>query len=291
MTENLIVLNKCSKTIRDKKIKQKGESYLGMFNSNGQGYSLSDIAAVTEGNNNGGWGNNGDWWILLLFLFAFGGFGGYGFGGGRNGGGVGGSGAATRGDLDYMNLDSGIRGIQQGLCDGFYAMNTGMLNGFTGVQNAITTGFHGVDTALCNLGYQTQAGINSINVANMQNTNALSRQLADCCCENRAAIADVKYQMAANNCALQNTMANNTRDIIDSQRESTRSILDFLVSDKLSTLQTENQNLKLKASQAEQNNYLVNALRPSPIPAYTVPSPYQYQTYGCGCTNPCGNLY
>ena len=98
-----------------------------------------------------------------------------------------------------------------------------------------------------------------------------------------------KYQMATNNCALQNTMANNTRDIIDSQRESTRSILDFLVSDKLSTLQTENQNLKLKASQAEQNNYLVSALRPSPVPAYTVPSPYQYQTYGC--TNPCGNLY
>ena len=131
----------------------------------------------------------------------------------------------------------------------------------------------------------------------MQNTNALQtqiancccgleRQLADCCCENRAAIADLKYTMATNNCALQNTMANNTRDIIDAQRESTRNILDFLVSDKLSTLQTENQNLKLKASQAEQNNYLVNALRPAPVPAFTVPAPYQYT--GCGSYNACG---
>lgn len=257
-----------------------------MFNSS-NGYSLSDIAAVTEGTNgNNGWGNN-DWWIILLFLFAFGGFGRGGFGG------YGGAGSndipVSRGDLDFSGLDSSVRGIQQGLCDGFYAMNTGMLNGFTGLQNAITTGFHGVDTALCNLGYQTQAGINSINVGMMQNTNALTSQIANCCCENRAAIADVKYQMATNNCALQNTMANNTRDIIDAQRESTRSILDFLVSDKLNTLQTENQSLKLKASQEAQNNYLISALRPSPVPAYTVPSPYQFQYFGYnGCNTACG---
>lgn len=268
-----------------------------MFNSNGSGYSLSDIAAVTEGQNGSrlGWGNNGDWWIVLLFLFAFGGWGGRGGFGGYGGTPV------TRGELDFTNLDSSIRGVQQGLCDGFYAMNTGMLNGFTGVQNAVMTGFHGVDNALCTLGYQTQAEINGINVANMQNTNALQtqlancccgleRQLADCCCENRAAIADIKYTMATNNCALQNTMANNTRDIIDAQRENTRSILDFLVSDKLTTLQTENQNLKLKASQAEQNNYLVNALRPAPIPAFAVPAPYHFTgcgnygyNTGCGC--------
>jgi hypothetical protein len=262
-----------------------------MFNGNG-GYSLSDIAAVTEGTNgNGGFGNWGDgWWIILLFLFA-GGWGGRGFGG--FGGGTGGTGdlPVTRGELDFSNLDSSIRGVQQGLCDGFYAMNTGMLNGFTGTQNAIMTGFHGVDNAICTLGYQTQAGINGINVANMQNTNAitaqlsggfggLERQLADCCCENRAAIADLKYTMATNTCATNNTIANATRDIIDNQNATTRSILDFLVSDKLTTLQTENQNLKLKASQAEQNNYLIEALRPCPVPAYPVCAPYY--------ANPCG---
>lgn len=261
-----------------------------MFNGNG-GYSLSDIAAVTEGTNgNGGFGNGwGDgWWIILLFLFA--GWGGRGFGGGFGGGGAGDM-PVTRGELDYSNLDSSIRGVQQGLCDGFYAMNTGMLNGFGNLQNAIMTGFHGVDNAICTLGYQNQAGINSVNVANMQNTNAittqlaggfggLERQIADCCCENRAAIADIKYTMATNNCATQNAIAGAARDILDGQRESTRSILDFLVSDKLQTLQTENQNLKLKASQAEQNNYLIDALRPCPVPAYPVCAPYY--------ANPCG---
>ncbi len=264
-----------------------------MFNGNG-GYSLSDIAAVTEGTGgNGGFGNGwGDgWWIILLFLFA--GWGGRGFGGGF-GGGSGGGGSdmpVTRGELDYSNLDSSIRGVQQGLCDGFYAMNTGMLNGFGNIQNTLMDGFHGVDNAICTLGYQTQAGINSVNVNNMQNTNAISRQLADCCCgierqiadcccENRAAIADIKYTMATNACATNTAIANATRDIIDGQRESTRSILDFLVSDKLQTLQTENQNLKLKASQAEQNNYLIEALRPCPVPAYPVCAPYYAN--GCG---------
>lgn len=259
-----------------------------MFNGQG-GYSLSDIAAVTDGaNGNGGFGNWGDgWWIILLFLFA-GGWGGRGFGGFGGGGfpGIGGT-PVTRGELDFSNLDSSIRGVQQGLCDGFYAVNTGMLNGFAGVQNSLMTGFHGVDNAICTLGYQTQAGINGVNVANMQNTNAitgqmatgfngLERQLADCCCENRAAIADVKYTMATNNCATQNAIANATRDIVDNQNAATRSILDFLVTDKIATLQTENQNLKLKASQAEQNNYLIEALRPAPVPAFPVCAPYQF---------------
>ena len=82
-------------------------------------------------------------------------------------------------------------------------------------------------------------------------------------------------------------MCNNTRDIIDNQNANSRAVLDFLVNDKLATLQAENQNLKLKASQSEQNTYLVNALRPCPIPAYNVPNPfccYGYQQANtCGC--------
>lgn len=257
-----------------------------MFNTNG-GYSLSDIAAVTEGGNrNGfGWGDNA-WWIILIFLFAFGGWGG-GFGGWGNGG-V--SGALTRSELDFTNLDSSIRGVQQGLCDGFYAMNTGMLNGFSGLQGSIMTGFHGVDNAICTLGYQNQSGLNAMNLANVQSTNAiqnqlaggfngLERQLADCCCENRAAIADVKYTMATDTCAVQNSITTSARDIIDNQNANSKAILDFLVQDKIQTLQTENQNLKLKASQEAQNNYLVNVLRPSPVPAFPVCAPYQFS--GC----------
>lgn len=279
-----------------------------MFNSMG-GYSLSDIAAVSGNNrNNDGWGDGaGAWWIIILFLFVFCGWGNNGFGGGY-GNGAGLQGALTRADLcqdmNFQGLENGVRGIQQGLCDGFYAQNTNILNGFAGVQNSLTNGFAGVDNAVCTLGYQTQQGINAINVAGMQNTNllenainantvagmqntnAIQAQLAECCCNTRAGFKDVAYDMATNTCALQNTIQNTTRDIIDNNNANTRSILDFLVQDKISTLQTENQNLKLAASQAAQNSYLVDQLRPCPIPAYVTCNPWA-TNYGVGY-NSCG---
>ena len=204
-----------------------------MFNTGTTGYSLSDIAAATDGNRNDGFGGDGGaWWIIILFLFVFCGWGGNGFGNR----GFAGEAALTRADLcqdmNFGQLENGVRGIQQGLCDGFYAMNTGMLNGFAGVQNTLTNGFAGVDNAVCTLGYQTQAGINSVNVAgmqntnaiqqdinantvaNMQNTNAIQTQLAQCCCDNRAGQKDIQYQMATDTCAVQNTIQNTTRDII-----------------------------------------------------------------------------
>lgn len=298
-----------------------------MFNYGncGTGYSLADIAAATGNDRNGNdgmWNDGGAWWIIILFLFVFCGWGGNGFGGGFGNNGA--SGALTRGelcqDMNFSDLEAGVRGVQQGLCDGFYAMNTGMLNGFAGVQQSLANGFSGVDNAICTLGYQTQAGINSVNVAGMQNTNAIQQsindvnvgnmvntnalqgaikdntfagiqntnaiqtQLAECCCENRAAIADVKYTMATDTCAINNAIANSTRDMIDNQNANTRSILDFLVQDKISSLENENAGLRLAASQEKQNNYLVNALRPCPIPAYQVANPFCCQpNYGCGC--------
>lgn len=293
-----------------------------MFNYGNGGYSLADIAAATGRDGRDGYGDgfmgNGAWWIIILFLFVFCGWGNGGFGGfGGNGAGL--QGALTRADLcqdmNFSQMENGIRGIQQGLCDGFYAQNTNLLNGFASVQNALTNGFAGVDNAVCTLGYQTQAGINSVNVANMQNTNAIQRdifdntvgnmqntnaiqaQLAQCCCDNRAGQKDIEYRMATDTCAIQNTVQNTTRDIIDNANCNTRSILDFLVQDKISTLQAENQNLKLAASQAAQNNYLVEQLRPCPIPAYITCSPYQSSYgiglnngygYGCGCG--CNNV-
>lgn len=294
-----------------------------MFNSNG-GYSLSDIAAVTGQNgngSNGGWGDEGGaWWIIILFLFVFCGWGNNGNGWGNNGG-SGAQSALTRGelcqDMNFADLETAVRGVNSGLCDGFYAMNTGMLNGFSGIQQSLQSGFAGVDNAVCTLGYQTQAGINSVNVAGMQNTNAITNainnsdvnamqntyaitnainaanvnanqnataiqtQIAQCCCDNKAQLCDLKYDLATDNCALQTTIANTTRDVIDNANANTRSILDFLVQDKISTLENENQALRLSASQQAQNNYLVNALRPAPVPAFAVPAPYQFS--GCGC--------
>lgn len=277
-----------------------------MFNTGTTGYSLSDIAAVTDGNRNDGFGGEGGaWWIIILFLFVFCGWGGNGFGNR----GAAGEAALTRADLcqdmNFGQLENGVRGIQQGLCDGFYAMNTGMLNGFAGIQNTLTNGFAGVDNAVCTLGYQTQAGINSVNVAgmqntnaiqqdinantvaNMQNTNAIQTQLAQCCCDNRAGQKDIQYQMATDTCAVQNTIQNTTRDIIDNANCNTRSILDFLVQDKISTLESENQTLRLAASQTAQNQYLVDQLRPCPVPAYVTCNPWA-ASYGIGLNNGCG---
>jgi hypothetical protein len=238
-----------------------------MFNTTGNGYTLSDIAAVSGRSGNGGWGEDGSWWIILLFMFAFGGWGNGGFGGNRNG-------ATTREEIAYgfdMNgLENGVRGIQQGLCDGFYAMNTGMLNGFSNIQNSLCQGFSGVNTAI-NTGVNTISG----QLFNMAADSAM------CCCQTQREIergfADTNYNLATQSCDTRRAISDAARDIVDNQNNNTRSILDFLTQDKISTLQAENQALRFAASQSAQNAYLVNELKQCPVPAYVVPNPY------CGC--------
>ena len=238
-----------------------------MFNGNG-GYSLSDIAAVSGRNGNGGFGDGDGWWIILLFLLGFG-----------NGGWGGNRGATTREEVAYgfdMNgLENGVRGIQQGLCDGFYAMNTGMLNGFSGIQNTLCQGFAGVNAGMNQNAVDITAGI-----------TALGTQLGQCCCDTRyemaRGFADLGYNMATQACDTRRAIADSTRDIIDSNNAGVRSILDFLTQDKIASLTAENQSLKFAASQSAQNAYLVNALKePCPVPAYVVANPNCCYT-GCG---------
>ena len=218
----------------------------------------------------GGGGIAGIIWIIVIAALFGGGFGwGGGFGGGFGGaGGAGFQGIATRADINegfaLNGITTGITAIQQGICDSTYALN-----------NALTSGFHGVE----------------------QGFNRLSGELASCCCENRAAIADLKYTMATENCATRNQMATATRDIIDSQNAGTRAILDFLTQDKISTLTAENQSLKFAASQAQQNAFftanqeaqtaeIIRRLgRDCPVPAYVVPNP------NCCYGNPTGVGY
>lgn len=260
--------------------------------------SPADIRACTCNDGNGyNNGFGGDGWWAILFLFAlWGGWGngGFGFGGGNGFA----SGALTRADLcqdmNFNQLENGVRGIQQGICDSTFALN-----------NSIMNGFHGVDNAICNLGYQTQQGFNSTNIALMQGQNALQAQIAQCCCDNRAGQADIKYQMATDTCAIQNTIQNTTRDVIDNNNANTRAVLDFLVQDKISNLQNENNALRLAASQDRQNALLttamsaqtaqiINTLNPTPVPSYVVPNPnccYNAQVAfnNCGgCNNGCG---
>jgi hypothetical protein len=253
-------------------------------------YSLSDIAAATGNgrNNDGMFGGDGAWWLIVLFLFVFCGWGNNGWGNNGNGGGYAAT-AATQADIqrgfDNSAVISKLDGINSGLCDGFYAMNNGML-----------TGFNGINTNIMQTGFGIQQAINADTVANMQNTNALQAQLANCCCETREAIQGVNYNMAQNTCALQNTMNNSTRDILDNQNSNTRAILDYLCQKETADLRAENQALKLAASQSAQNAYiaanqeaqtaeLIRRINPMPVPSYVVPAPYPYS--GCGCNTGC----
>lgn len=217
---------------------------------------------VTPANGSGngfGFGGDGAWFLIILFLFAFCGWGGNGWGNsGKSGGVVDGYVLAS----DFSNIERKMDIINGGLCDGFYAVN-----------NTLLTGFGNAELSRAN----QQAAL-------MQQLSAMQMQAANCCCENRAAIAQVRYDMATQACDTRNTVQNATRDIIDANNQNSRAILDFLTQSKLSDLQAENQGLKLAASQAAQNSYLVSQLRPSPIPAYTVQNPYCCNQFaGCGC--------
>lgn len=200
------------------------------------GYSLADIAAATgnNGRNNDGFGNDGNWaWVLIFLIFALGGFGrnGYGFGGGTGVGATDNYVLASDFATLQRQMDSGfdrignrIENVNNGLCDGFYAMNTSMLNGFGGVQQALCQGFSGINQAIATNGYETRLG-----------TQALGSQLANCCCDIKEGIQGVNFNMAQNTCALQNTMNMNTRDIIESNNANYRALHDEIVANKLET--------------------------------------------------------
>ena len=278
-----------------------------MFSKNG-GYSLSDIAAVT-GNNNGrnGGAFGDDWaWIIILLLCGWGngGWGNGGFGGGNGGGGrdsyhYGYPCATTldvRDAVDQQTLISKLDQQTYGLADSTYALN-----------NAIITGFHGVDNAICTLGYQNQAGF-----------TALGTQLAECCCDTRAAIKDGVTQSVMNTNAIQTQIANcccdlekaNMQNRFDAQTYNCNTlqaidklgdrIIDFMTQDKIATLTAENQSLKFAASQAAQNAFitanqeaqtaeLIRRLSdPCPVPAYVVPNPNCCYDARVSFTNGCG---
>lgn len=217
----------------------------------------------------GGFGGDGAWWIIILFLFVFCGWGGNGWGnsGVNSGGVVDGYVLAS----DFSNIERKIDSVNDGLCNGFY-QQAQLVNG---TNMAMANGFAQAELSRSN----QQAAL-------MQQLNAMQMQAANCCCENRAAIAQVRYDMAAQACDTRNTVQNATRDIIDANNQNSRAILDFLTQSKLSDLHTENQNLKLAASQAAQNNYLISQLRPCPAPAYITCNPWAGSGYG-GCGSGC----
>ena len=245
-----------------------------MFSSNCM--SPADMAAVMGTNNRGnndGFGYASDWIIWLIVIAAI--FGnGWGFGGfGGNGGGFNspvGQGSLTRADVDAALSTQGIE------------------SGITGIGTQLCNGFNGVNS----------------NIAN------LASQMASCCCDLKQGQGEINYNMAAQTNILQNTVNNNGnaiqqalnsgfRDVIDAQNAGTQRIVDLFTQDKIQSLQTELQSAQLQLSNAAQTNNIVNALRPTPVPAYPVLSPYTSivnptgfafgVNNGCGCGyNACG---
>nr|DAL09011.1 MAG TPA_asm: hypothetical protein [Bacteriophage sp.] len=271
------------------------------------GLSASDVALLSGNNgrnNDGMFGDNWAWIIVLFLIFAFGGWGnGFGFNGGN---GSNGSGALDNYVLasdfatiqrqlsdGFNDLTSQSRYIQNGLCDGFYnqaqlinGVNSNIAGSTAALQNTLCQGFNGVNQGITINGYESRNAIQGV-----------SSQLASCCCNLRSDIQGVNYNLATNTCALQNTMNTNTRDIVDTVNANYRALHDEIVANRIedknaqiAAQQNEINSLRLSASQANQNQYLINQLKPCASPAYIVPNPNCCYNYNVtGCCNGCGN--
>ena len=261
------------------------------------------VAPMYGGNGNGGFGfgDGNGWWILLLFILMGGwgnGFGGYGNGGLANDAAVmypwmNQSNQINGGFRDQM-LNTSINGIQQSITSGFGDVQTALCGGFAGVNASI----NGAQNAITQQMYSNQ-------IADMQQNFALQTQLAQCCCDNRAGLADVKYTIATENCADRAAISDGIRDVITAQTANTQSILDKLCALELDGYKRENDNLRqqlnmsqLAASQTAQNalisqgfanevDALYNRLNSCPVPTTPVygrtPIFTCNQNTGCGC--------
>ena len=245
--------------------------------------------AVGRDSTNGGYGNgmfgNDAWWIIILLLF---GYGRNGFGGGY-GNGVGENYVLA---TDFATIERKLDSVNSGICDSTFALN-----------NTINGNFRTLDNAICNLGYQA-----------LQNTNAIQSQLAQCCCDTRSAIKDVNTGIERNGWTLSKQISDSFCDVekmnmqnrFDAQAYNCNTlqaidkvgdrIIDYLANEKTQALRDENFALRLQASQAKQNEFLISRLgEKCPEPAYIVQPPQQvtfptnccgtvnYASNGCGC--------
>jgi hypothetical protein len=263
-----------------------------MMEDNGfaTGYAVGrDSTSGGYGNGNGFFGN--DWaWIVILLLFGYGGRGFGGFGGGYGaGGGVGENYVLA---TDFATIERKLDGINNGICDATFQLT-----------NTLNSNFRNVDNAICTLGYQA-----------LQNTNAIQTQLSDCCCGIKGEIKDVAYGNERNAWTLSKQISDcccdlekmNMQNRFDAQAYNCNTlsaidkvgdrIIDYLANEKTQALRDENFALRLAASQAKQNEFLIARLgEKCPEPAYIVQPPQQvtfptnccgtvnYASNGCGC--------
>lgn len=257
--------------------------------------SAADVAAVVGNNRNDGY-NNGmfgnDWaWIIILLLFGWGrnGFGGFGGGYGAGASAPCATQADVRTAVDQQTLISKIDQQTYGIADTFTALNNTLNNNFRSIDNAICTlGYQGAQHAnslsaqMAQCCCDTRAAIQDNTTQGVFNTNTLSRQISDCCCDLEKMDMQNRFDAQAYNC--------NTLQAIDKLGDR---IIDHLNAEKTQALRDENQALRLAASQAKQNQYLIDQIKPCPIPAYITCNPYAASygygyNNGCGCNSGCG---
>ncbi len=248
------------------------------------------LAGKSDSNNNcGGYGGMWAEWIPLILIFGLLGYGngGFGFGGGGGGGAGAYVGAEVQRGFDNRTVVSKLDGITNGISDATYALN-----------NSIMSGFHGVDNAVCTLGYQTQQGINNISAQIAQtscgiersidrnttqgvmNTNAIQQQISACCCDLEKTNLQNRFDAAQ--------ATNSTLLAIDKLGDR---IVGYMAAKEEQNLRDEVQAYRLKASQEAQNQYLINQLRPCPVPAYITCNPFAASYgmgYGVGYGGGCG---
>ena len=245
---------------------------MALTDENGVGTTMlvSPTGYAGNGNNGFGFGEGGGFWILLLFILM-GGWGN-GFGGGFGGG-----------DLyPWMNNSQNIN-------DGFRDQMLGTQ--INSIQNGITSGFGDVQNALCSGFAGVQNTMNQNTMADMERSFSVQSALQNCCCENRAATADLKYTVATEACADRAAISDALRTVIAESNSNTQKILDRMCQQEIDALkaqnialQNQNNMLNLAASQTAQTaqliadntaqtQYIVNRVAPYPIPAYTVANP------------------
>ena len=238
---------------------------MSLFDGNGSGLSAADVAAVT-GNNGFGMNGDGAWWLIVLFLFAMGNNGwGNGFGGNNS----------------------------------FYPYQSDLQRGFD--QQSVMSGINGITSALASA--EVSRCNSQTNILQALNNIGMAQQ--NCCCENRAQVADLKYTIATEACADRQAVTDALRDVIANQTASTQASLDKMCQQEIDALKQQNASLQTQlnlaalqgsqtaqtaqilADNAAQTATLRQALNPTPIPAYVVqnPSCCNSQSFGCGCGN------
>ena len=234
-------------------------------------YYEGSVNDLTTGYNNGGFFGNSGWEGIIGLIVVAGLFGGgWGFGGfGGNRGGN----CATQADLSAGFANSEIMSDLNDIILGQASMQNFINQGFSGLNNTINTGFAGVNNAICTLGYN-QASL----------VNGLSRELAECCCSTKGAIADLKYANERQTC-----------DIISAINAGNQRLVDIYTNDKIETLNRKLSTAEAQLSNNAQSRYIVDTvldkLSPCPKPAYLTPNPnccYNYGVYpvnnGCGAS-------